>query len=287
MFKKILVTLDGSEIAEGVLPYLRDLAAKFDSELHIFGVCIEPERGLDRLFREYLEKIANILRGEKFKAKTFLSYGSPADEILKYAETEKVSLIAMTSYGRGGIKRWLLGGTTEKVIRGADIPVLVVRGKRPEEIEIMEKVSLSRILVPLDGSEIGETVLPYVEAIADKMKGSVTLLHVNPPLYRAIGQLEFPGPYPEEVIETLRTAGEAYLGGINKRLKEKGIEVNYKVITGDPAMEILEYAKEGGFNLIAMSTHGRGGITRWTLGSVAEKVVRSSEVPVLLVRALS
>lgn len=243
IFNKILLTLDGSEIAEGIFPYLRDLAPRFDSELHILGVSIHPERGLDRIFKTYLDKIAADFTKEKIEAKAVLSYGNPPEEILQYSEKNKMALIAMTTHGRGGITRWLLGSTAEKVIQGAKTPVLIVRGKSPGEVEVLEKAPFSRILVPLDGSEIGEAALSCVEALAKKVKGLVTLLHVNPPLYKAIGAVEFPEAYPKEVIESLRRAGEDYLGGVSKRLKEKGVEVKYEVVTGDPAERILEHAR--------------------------------------------
>lgn len=286
MFNKILVTLDGSAAAEGVFPYLRDLAPKFNSEVHVFGVCIEPERGLARLFEAYLEKIASDFQGQKIKAKAVLFHGgSPADRILEYAEKNKIDLITMTTYGRGGISRWLLGSTTEKVIQGAVTPVLLVQGRRPGEPEVLEKAVFSRILVPLDGSEVGEAALPCVEALAAQIKSSVMLLHVNPPLYKALGEVEYPAPFPQEMIESLRAAGRAYLGGVSQRLEKKGFEVNFELVSGDPAEKILEYAKEKRFNLIAMSSHGRGGIARWVLGSVANKVIRGGEVPVWIVKA--
>lgn len=280
-----MVTLDGSELAEGVLPHLQDLAPRFNSEVHVFGVCIGPERGLARLFKIYLEKIASNFQEQKIKAKAVLSHGSPPDEILEYAEKNKIELIAMTTSGRGGITRWLLGSTAEKVIQETTSPVLLVRSKHPREAESLEEVSFSRILVPLDGSEIGEAALPCVEALAASIKSSVSLLHINPPLYKAVGELQYPGPYSEKVTEGLRAAGKAYLDGVRKRLKRKGVEVNCEVVTGDPAEKILEYAREKSLNLIAMSSHGRGGIARWVLGSVADKVIRGDEVPVLIVRS--
>lgn len=287
MFDSILVALDGSEGAEGVLPYLRDLAPRFNSELHIFGVCIPPERGLARLIKIYLERIANDLQEQKIKAKAVLSHGSPPDEILEYVKKNKIGLIAMTTHGRGGFTRWLLGSTAEKVIQETASPVLLIRSRHPSEAEVSRKVAFSRILVPLDGSSIGEAALPCVEALASKIKSSVTLVYVGSPVYEALRQLqqEYKGPLPAEMVEDIMAASGSYLVRARQAMVEKGFEVDWEVLTGDPAEKILEYAREKNFNLIAMSSHGRGGIARWVLGSVADKVIRNSEAPVLIVRS--
>ncbi len=287
MFDSILVALDGSEVAESVLPYLQDLAPRFDSELHIFGVCIEPERGLARLIKIYLERIASDLQEQKIKAKAVLFHGSPPDEILEYAEKNKIGLIAMTTHGRGGFTRWLLGSTAEKVIQETTSPVLLVRSRRPSEAEVLERVAFSRILVPLDGSRIGEAALPCVKALASKIKSSVTLLHIGSPIYEALHELqqEYKGPLPAEMVEDIMAASGSYLVGVGQAMGKKGFEVDWEVLTGDPAEKILEYASERNFDLIAMSSHGRGGIARWVLGSVADKVIRNSEAPVLIVRS--
>lgn len=287
MFDKILVALDGSEVAESVLPYLRDLAPRFNSELNIFGVLLEPERGLARLFKIYLEKIASDLQEQKIKAKAVLAHGSPPDEILEYAEKNKIGLIAMTTHGRGGITRWLLGSTAEKVIQETTSPVLLVRSRHPGEAKVLEKIAFSRILVPLDGSHTGEAALSCVEALASKTKSSVTLVYIGSPVYEALRELqqEYKGPLPTEMIEDIMAASGSYLIRVRQTIGGKGFEVDWEVLTGDPAEKILEYAREKNFSLIAMSSHGRGGIARWVLGSVADKVIRNSESPVLIVRS--
>lgn len=134
------------------------------------------------------------------------------------------------------------------------------------------------ILVPLDGSSLAEAILPEIEKVAACMKARLILLRVS----RAH---VFPGMDPIDAeVEVVRKA-EEYLDEIAKRLSTRGFEVEVHVRYGDVADEILTHSKRNEVDLIAMSTHGRSGLGRWLLGSVAEKIVRHSEKPVLMLRA--
>ena len=150
----------------------------------------------------------------------------------------------------------------------------------------------THILVSLDGSEIAEQVLPHVEALAEKFGSRIILLRaIMPP---ALPLMETPmglpvTPYTTEVYveaaEDERRAASDYLKGVGDRLRKRGFQVEEVVIDGPAAGEIIEQAGALGTNLIAMTTHGRGGLERLLLGSVAEEVVRKAPCPVLLVRA--
>jgi len=147
-----------------------------------------------------------------------------------------------------------------------------------------------KILVPLDGSKLAECALPHVEELAkccdtekvilvsvtERIKGYSALADSNQPTGRRI--------VPEAVGKKEKQA-QRYLGRIAKAMEAKGIKVGTEVLLGDPAEEIVIYAKHPGCDLIVMSSHGRSGISRWTQGSVADRVFRGSPVPVLMVRA--
>jgi len=147
-----------------------------------------------------------------------------------------------------------------------------------------------RILVPLDGSKLAECALPYAEALArgcDTEK--VVLVSVTERLhgYRAfddpsqpLGQRLAPEAFGKKEKQAQR-----YLGRIAKEMEAKGIKVSTEVLLGDPAEEIVIYAKHPGCDIIVMSSHGRSGVSRWAHGSVADKVLRGSPVPVLMIRA--
>ncbi len=134
-----------------------------------------------------------------------------------------------------------------------------------------------RILVPLDGSECAENILPHVEELAADFNASICLLRV------AFAH-PFPGVDPTEAEVAVVREAENYLAQIEERLKAKGLRVDSHVRYGKDAEEIIDHASGGHIDLIAMSTHGRGGVGRWMLGSVAEKVLRHSPKPIFLVR---
>jgi len=148
-----------------------------------------------------------------------------------------------------------------------------------------------RILVPLDGSRVGETALPYVEELvsklAPKVKVEVTLLRVVSTLshHVIVGETNARVPYTEQEMEQIRKRAKDYLNKAGKDLKSKGAILRTKVATGNAAEEIIKTTDEIKADLVAMSTHGRSGISRWAFGSVTDKVLRAGNAPVLVVRA--
>lgn len=148
-----------------------------------------------------------------------------------------------------------------------------------------------RILVSLDGSKLAECVMPYVEELVDRLaspKPEITLLQVISSTYHYVVQVgeSVQVPYTEEELKPIKRSAGDYLTRIGNILKKKGATINVMVTAGDAAGEILRIAKEIDASLIAMTTHGRTGIARWVLGSVADKVIRTTNVPLLVVRCL-
>jgi nucleotide-binding universal stress UspA family protein len=284
--QEILIPLDGSTEAESVFPYLRDLAPKFGSRVHILGVGIgRKTRRVNRLIEDYINRTANKLHGDNIKAEPVIRYGVAADKILDFTAEKEIDLIIMTTHGRSGITRWWMGSVAEKVISEATAPVLLVRSKRPGTTGATDKLNFPhKILAPLDGSDIGESALPYAETIAANSRASVNLLQVISPPGTVEANL-LGGPDWRKFVRAMHDAGEDYLKGVAERLGGKNIKVTYEVATGDPADKIVEYAADKGASMIAMSTHGRTGVARWVLGSVADKVLHGARIPILLVRS--
>ncbi len=148
-----------------------------------------------------------------------------------------------------------------------------------------------RILMPLDGSKVGEAALPYVEDLVSKLlpgsKVEITLLQVVSSLTRYIvaGEVGVQVPYTEKEMEQIKKRATDYLKKAGKDLKSKGATVKIKVGIGNPADEIIKVANEINVNLIAMSTHGRSGISRWAFGSITDRVLRAATQPIFMVRA--
>lgn len=283
--EKILVPLDGSLEAECVLPYIRDLAPRFNAKVYVLGVGIgQRTRRVNRLLEDYIARTAEELKKQKFKTEGAVVYGNAADSILEFAQSQKMDLIVMATHGLSGITRWWLGSVAEKVVSAASTPIMLVQATRPEKHDAISVKSIERILVPLDGSELGKAALPYAEMLTLKTGAAIDLLHVvSPP--GAIEASLLTGPDWIKLIQVLQKAGEEYLKEVVQQLSERGIKASHEVVTGEPADKIVQYAEAKNVSLIAMSTHGRTGLARWVMGSIADKVVHAASVPVWLVRS--
>jgi len=302
MYKRMLVPLDGSELAEVVLPYAKELAGRLDLELTLLHVCEPPGAESQFMCRTYLEHVAEIVQkqsrevqaktgettGEKaVEARVELGAGNPAEEILRYAEENKVDLILIATHGRSGVKHWILGSVADKVLRKSKIPIWLVRANIPEEI-IHDEWPKRTMLVPLDGSRFSESVLPHVEALA-KQRGAEL---VNVVLLRVYEKPFITADYPEpdseahekRIINHFKQEAEQYLVKVEKRLADAGLKVRTEVLMGKPANEIINYAQNNHPNLIVMATHGSSGVSLWEYGNIADKILHGVSSPIFLVR---
>jgi nucleotide-binding universal stress UspA family protein len=191
----------------------------------------------------------------------------------------------MATHGRSGINRLLMGSVAEKVLRSATNPLILIRAS--EEADSEGLAALKSVVVPLDGSELAETVLSPVVQLANALKLEVILLRAyEVPMNTYAGMEDsYPVDY-ERIIGALKDEAKIYLESKVGELKRNGIEkVSFAISEGSGASEIVALGRRTPDNLIAMCTHGRSGIKRWVLGSVTEKVVRLCDDPVLIVRA--
>jgi len=305
MYKRMLVPLDGSELAEVVFPYAKELAGRLDLDIVFLHVCSPHESESLPMYRAYVEHAAEItrLQSREVQAKTGIqpgakaveargevAVGHPAEEIVRYTDENDIDLILIATHGRSGIRHWVMGSVADKVLRASRVPVWLVRAGIPEEI-VHDKWPKRTILVPLDGSELGESVLPHVEALA-KQRG-VELVDVV--LLRVCEHPVIPSDYPadmplsweehvKQITDHVKQVSAQYLAGVEKRLTDAGLRVRSEVLMGKPADEIIDYADKNPFNLIVMATHGSSGLSRWEYGSVADKVLHGVSSPIFLVR---
>jgi len=297
MYRRILVPLDGSKVAEQVLPYARYLAGKLKIPVDLLGVVdlaaltsamrVANVRNLETLItghaqrsEVYLEKISKTFPG--VAVGETVRKGKPEEVVIEKAASESNTLIAMATHGRSGIDGWLLGSVAEKVLRGTTNPLLLVRATEHGKGEGEE--TIKRVVVPLDGSPLAEKVLPHVTALAKAMAFETVLLRAYN-LRQVISTFE--GYIPDWDALEKEAMGEAmsYLDSKVRALKSQGlIEVSSLASERETAQEIIDVATEGPNSLIAMCTHGRSGIKRWVLGSVTDRVVRHSGDPVLIIR---
>jgi nucleotide-binding universal stress UspA family protein len=229
-----------------------------------------------------LETWARELRMGQVQAVTHLVRGNVAQTILDGADEWGADLIAMATHRRGGVQRFFLGSVADKVIQAASQAVLLVpyptaRGGQDRELKY--------ILVPLDGSEHAWQALGHARALGHLFDGELRLLFVPHALDVARG-LQLPGQAIAYNLRDARRAAAAYLGDLQEQLTVSGLRARAVISTaGLPARRICRYAAASGVDVIVMSTHGRGGLSRWAYGSVADGVRRGSPCPVLLVRA--
>ncbi len=294
MFERILVPLDGSGSAEHVLPYAEAIAAKFKAEMILASVSEFGSEERDHLYESYLDRMVQQVQAqlqewggeEGVQVKGEVLFGKPASEILRYADEKNVSLITMASRGRSSRGPWFLGNIAAKVLRATSKPVLLVRAKAGED-RLREKRLVRKILVPLDGSKLGELALPHAEALVQALDSELILFHAFTLITMEAGY-RYAEIVPDKLKETEEYAKKsilAYLDGLGKSFQEKGIRVAKVLRFGPAPDQILEYAEENGIDIIAMSTHGRSGIGRWVFGSVTDKVLHAGNTAVLTVRA--
>lgn len=300
MYKRMLVALDGSKMAEVVFSYARELAGRLGLELYLLHVCTAEEVPQLPMCQAYIEHMAEKLKAQseeilsqaeskpvkkaiRVVGKTVIGY--PAEEILKYAEENNVDTIMLATHGRSGIRRWGLGGVADKVIHEADVPVWLIPSQLHEGI-LYDKMPDRKILVPLDGSPLAEEVIPHVITLA-KQRGveqRIILINVSRPVTPKLSE-EDKMLIGKDVF-ALKTTGEIYLNKIAMKFEDAGLETEVDQLVGDPAEEIVRYAAACKPRLIVMSTHGRSGFKRFVFGSVTESVLhRLQKTPVFLVRS--
>lgn len=268
-FKRILVPLDGSPGSEKAVAAVRPFFGPGRSEATLLHV-LEDEDATYLKPALYLGRIRDALAAEGTQAEYDVRRGTPAESILSYAREAKADLISMSTHGRGGLRRALLGSVTESVLRRADAPLLVTRPEStfPE---------WRRFVVGLDGSATAEGVLPEVVRVARPLGAEVYVVMVSDPLVVGgeFGMITLPYPAGDPV---------RYLDGVCERLSKEGVGAHPVSLLGHAVPELVGYAEKLRAGLIFLTTQGRTGLARLWLGSTAEAILRRAPCPVLVRR---
>lgn len=288
MYSKILVALDGSKLAEQILPIVRWLAEANKIPVELLTIADPDARAPfwpAEVDESYFKKIAAEYFTSAMQVTGSLETGDPAAAIVDRAKDDGDCLIAMATHGVSGLRRWLLGSVAGKVVQTAVNPLLLIHPMEDSTAPAM--TGCREVLVPLDGSALAESALAHVSGLAREMKLKVHLVRVfslpKTAFVVADGMFD---QGPAVFREARRQEAEQYLAAKVHELRTEGVEsIAASAVEGDPASEIIDLARAARDNLIAMSTHGKSGVTRWMLGSVAERVVQHSGDPVLLIRA--
>jgi nucleotide-binding universal stress UspA family protein len=288
--RRLLIPLDGSKFSETVLTHIEILVKHYNAEIVLLrvvpflwpsGFIHVREMGdkLDKEASNYLFAINAKLRGKGIEGDFFVREGNVAEAICDFAKDNGIDLIAMTSHGRGGVRRWALGSVADKVVQSSPVPILLyrIRGDR------IEDCNYKKILIPIDGSKFSENIFPQASKFVETFNSKISFLHVmDTRLTENFAAAKDIFIYEEE---TAKQGIRDYFISLENRAKESKVTHELLIEKGDPAEVICDFAEKNEVDLIAMSTHGRSSISRWALGSVADRVLRGSSKPILLIRA--
>lgn len=297
MFKRILVPLDGSELAESILPLVGDVARRFQATLILFHVLekdasatIHGQRHLAHQDEacEYLGGLAQKFIAEGIPVESEV-HDNPASDVARsireHARELKGDLVALCAHGQGGLRDLVIGSIAQQVIQQEDIPVLFIR---PEPGGQPPRGDWKKILVPLDGNEIHEAALPAAQAVAEKYSASIRLLTVVPVAGTlpdrefAIGWL-LPGS-TTMALDFAADEAREYLERITGQLVRKKISASGIVKRGEAVARILETIEKEQIDLVVVATYGHRNIDAFWEESATPRVMAKSPVPVLFVR---
>ena len=262
---KVLIPYDGAELSEQAAVMAIELLAKHPLDLLLLRVASDPDHATSA--RDSLDATAARLSVSPATVTPLLAFGRPEQEIVRCAREQAVDLIAMSTHGRSMMTRMLLGSVTDRVIRTSPVPVLVIH---PPSMSI-DVVSPPagrklKVLAPLDGSRFAEEAVELAVTLLDPQSIELSLVTV-------VGTPQWEAPVAQEILDTAAA-----------HLTRHGVMPSTTVVVGEAANQIAALGVEGGFDLIVMSTHGHGMLTRALVGSATDRVVRISRVPVLVVQ---
>jgi nucleotide-binding universal stress UspA family protein len=291
----ILVGLDGSTLAETILPTLRALARRCRAEivlLHVVHVpkTVPAEAGiaLDEVVEQerreaagYLRRLARELDTDGIAVRTAVVVGETAPEIVRFAEHEHIDLVALATHGRSGMQRLLHGSVADAVLHTATRPLLLLR----PSLETPAPADIRRLVVALDGSPLAEQALPPARELARALGVPLVLLSVVDLLQPAFAADPYGGVSYPRILTILEEGTEQYLAEVAVRERKHGVTVETVRATGNPSEVIAHYVKAHPDSLLVLGTHGRSGWRAALIGSVARRVVLLASAPVLVVRA--
>jgi nucleotide-binding universal stress UspA family protein len=282
MALQLMVPLDGSAFSEAALGYAAEVAARLRATVHI--VMVHDEANPRTVARDYLATVAADPRVAGLTPVTALLSGKVIDALEKYVRSCRIDLVVMSTHGRGGVSRVWAGSVADELLANVNVPVLLLRpeGAQPEP-STDRGTNRRHVLLPVDGSEFSESLIATAVAIGGSEGTQYTLLRVLlPPPPMSYGDF-MSAPLPEYGIRDLHADAALQLLAVATRLRAEGLTVDTDIVVHtDVAAAIRTYALRHGVDLIAMVTHGLRGWKRLALGSVSDRVMRATSVPLVV-----
>jgi nucleotide-binding universal stress UspA family protein len=304
MFETILVPLDGSQLADCVLPHVVAIARPFDAQITLLRILEKNHAGTSAQLFDllnwqinktrsslYLDKVQTWLQKKSIRVQTEVREGLIAEGISEYAQNQGMKLIVLSSHGRHGLTQWGISSVTQKTILSAQTSLLIVRADKYVEHadELTETPVYRQILVPLDGSQRAENVLPIITQLANFHKSQIHLAQVvqTPEMARQMPLVREDIELSERVVKRNREEAERYLEQLKSRSYLEGITVQTHLIASDnAAAAIHQLAGQEQIDLVALSAHGYSGNHQWPYGSMVNNFILYGRVSMLIVQDL-
>jgi nucleotide-binding universal stress UspA family protein len=304
MFDPILVPLDGSQLAECVLPHIVAIARPFDAEITLLRILEKNHANASAQLFDllnwqinktqaalYLEKTKARFQESGLRARTTLLEGLVAEGITEYAQNQGMKLIILSSHGRHGLTQWGISSITHKIILSAPTSLLLVRAHQ-QNIQTGELSAIplyQRILVPLDGSQRAENVLPMITQLAHFHKSQIHLVHViqTPEMARQLPPASEDIDLSNRVLARNREEAGRYLEQVKSRSYLEGISVKTHLITSDnTAVALHQLGEQEQIDMVTLSAHGYSGYLQWPYGGMVNNFIMYGKVPLLIVQDL-
>jgi nucleotide-binding universal stress UspA family protein len=297
MYEDILVPMDGSPLAECVMPHAVALARAFNSQILLLNVLARSSRpdgrsAVDplewRLRRteaeSYLHDVSARLQEAGIAAEAHILEGDAAEQIVGFVRERHIGLTIMSSHGQSGLSGWNVSSVVQKVILRAYTSLLIVRAYQPAA-EDVAGLSYGRVLLPLDGSQRAESVLPVAGALARAAGAHLLLAHVvqRPEMPRRVPLSNEETELAERLVERNQASASQYLADISTRLPPGCVETRM-LISNHVAASLQELAEQEDVDLVLLSAHGYSGETRWPYGGVVASFVAYGSAPLLIVQ---
>lgn len=295
MFQRILVPLDGSKLAESVLPVVVVFAEKFGATILLLHAIEQGVRATIHGERH----LANVAEAEAYLSDVAARLTRPTINVTKHVHTvqqadvarcinehaieHQIDLVVLCAHGRGGWRDMIAGNIAQQVVSRGTTPVLFISSEKSKP-----QYTCTKILLPLDGTPHHEPALPVAKDIARAFGAEIRLVNVVPTVStlsaeRAGAGMLLPNAMAE-LLELAQRGAVEYLQEVMKKLQAEGVQVSAEVARGEPAPVILDAQKRAGADLVVLATHGHSAVDAFWSGSVTPRVLSQSPVPVLLVR---
>ena len=295
MIDHILVPLDGSPLAECVLPHTVAVGQAMEAKVTLLRAVVREatpgSQAVDPLSwhmrkseaDSYLTEVAEQIREVGLTVETVLAEGQPAERIIDYARDEHVGLIIISSHGKSGLSRWNINSVVQKVILQAYAPTMLVRAYQAEA-EDLTGLQYARVLVPLDGSKRAECTLPWAKSLAEFHESKLLLAHVvsRPEVPRRAPLTDEEKDLVQRLVDLNKQEGDAYLRDVASRLGSAAEA--HLIVSDNPPAALHQLVDEENVDLILMAAHGYSGQARWPYGSIALNFIAYGSKPLLMIQ---